>query len=65
MALIVRTGCLLNQRLYVCSYKEWDFFIVFFVIQQFLSSCTSVYFPANCLFTNAFAKITLTGLKVY
>jgi hypothetical protein len=40
------------------------FFIVFFVIQQF-SSCTSVYFPANCLFTNAFAKITLTGLKVY
>jgi hypothetical protein len=48
-----------------CSYKEWDFFIVFFVIQQFLSSCTSVYFPANCLFTNAFAKITLTGLKVY
>jgi hypothetical protein len=62
MALIVRIGCLLNQ---LYGYKEWDFFIVFFVIQQLLSSCTSVYFPANCLFTNAFAKITLTGLNVY
>jgi hypothetical protein len=42
---LIRIECYTKSAPLRCSYKEWDFFIVFFVIQQFLSSCTSVYFP--------------------